>query len=371
MKKLYTSQKFKRRQLIQAKFSKSKRTRFTRYRKHKNSLEGHLSCENRKDYRYVVQEKKRGVNVVAPENFCFVDNPEEVCRFIQEIEKCYSKRKQVFVVLCNVNHITYDAITVLLSVVVRFKVKKIPFNGDKPRDMNIRRILVESGFFDCLYRERYVEDDRYKIASKNGIITHARRNVDSELSSKVIDAASKTIWGNVRRCPKVQRSLIELMQNTNNHAAPPGTKMKHWWLSVRHFPEEQRVIFNFVDYGVGIFHSLRNKPESSKFFDAFNKLKAIFSFRSDSEVLKLILQGELHKTCTGKSYRGKGLPGVYEANQKKAFSNFHIISNSAFFSGNGECCQRLKTPFDGTFVTWEINASNHNLLYDHENNISD
>jgi hypothetical protein len=50
----------------------------------------------------------------------------------------------------------------------------------------------------------------------------------------------------------------------------------------------------------------------------------------------LIFEGELHRTATGKSYRGKGLPGVYEALQKNKISNLAMITNDTFYNSNGE-----------------------------------
>jgi hypothetical protein len=38
------------------------------------------------------------------------------------------------------------------------------------------------------------------------------RTVDSELGEDIIKSASTTVWKERRRCPGVQRTLIELMQ---------------------------------------------------------------------------------------------------------------------------------------------------------------
>ena len=157
--------------------------------------------------------------VKAPEVLSFVRNPEEVSKFISQLRECFDKKKPVWVMLKYVKEIDYDGITVLLSVMVRFKAKRIQFNGDFPLDKEVRKTLEEAKFFDHLLKGEFHDEDTYALTSKSLILTHAMRTVDSQLGQKIIEAASQTVWGNKRRCPGIQRTFIELMQNTNNHAS--------------------------------------------------------------------------------------------------------------------------------------------------------
>lgn len=305
--------------------------------------------------------------VKAPDVLSFIRNPEEVVGFISQLRDCFDRKKPVWVVLKHVKEIDYDAITVLLSVMVRFKSMKIQFNGDFPLVKEVRRLLEDSRFFDYLLRSEFRDVDVYELTSKSSIFTHAKRAVDSELGERLIEAAAQTVWGTKRRCPGIQRTLIELMQNTNNHASIDREGDKHWWLSVKHLDGEKRVVFSFVDYGVGVFFSLKNKRQDNKFFGVLERLYERFRYGNNAEVLKLIFEGELHKTASGKPFRGKGLPGVFEALQKNRLSNFAMITNNVFFHSNGQEYRILGNEFQGTFVSWELTPNNSSLPYENKN----
>ena len=301
--------------------------------------------------------------VKAPDVLSFVRNPEEVCKFIAQLRECFDKKKPVWVVLKHVREIDYDGITVLLSVMVRFKSMHIEFNGDFPLDKAVRKTIEDSKFFDHL-KGTFRDEDAYDLTGKSSILTHAKRTVDSELGQKLIESATKTVWGEKRRCPGIQRTFIELMQNTNNHASLETEGDKHWWLSVKHIKEQNRVAFSFVDYGVGVFYNLKNKPQDNKFFGVWERLYERFRYGNNAEVLKLIFLGELHKTASGKPFRGKGLPGVYDALKRNKLSNFAMITNNVFFQSNGDEYRILHNEFQGTFIYWELTLDNSSLAYE-------
>ncbi|HEX8268872.1 MAG TPA: hypothetical protein VF581_03180, partial [Flavobacterium sp.] len=272
----------------------------------------------------------------------------------------YAKKKKVFVILKDVSYIGYDALIVLLSILIRFKASKIDFNGDFPTNIIVRKILLDSGFFDY-FKSTFEEQDRYELSKKRSLSTHAWKLVDSELTSELIEEASMTIWSEKRRCQGVQRSLIELMQNTNNHADIFKEGEKHWFLSVQHRKKENIVSFSFVDFGIGVFESLNNKTSESKWYKWQNKLFSLFTINNNKELLKLILNGSLHKTVTGKYYRGKGLPGIYDAFNRKQINKLHIITNDVFADVENNNFLSLSNFFSGTFVYWEVVRNNINL----------
>ncbi len=300
------------------------------------------------------------IKIDAPPLLSIVRNPEGVSAFISRLQQSFDRGQPVNLVLRNITQIDYDGITVLLSVVVRFKSKRILVKGDFPEDEGVRAILEESGFFDYLTKKKFPDRDSYTLRS-NSILTHAKTTVDSVLGEKLIAAASETVWGTKRRCPGIQRTFIELMQNTNNHASMEKEGEKHWWLSVKHVKEEHRVAFSFVDYGVGVFYSLRHKPTSDKFYNILDRILQIFGLSDDAEILRFIFSGDLHRTASGKPFRGKGLPGIYEAMKKNALSNFTIVTNRVFYSAQNETYRMLDNEFRGTFVYWELSTDNISL----------
>jgi hypothetical protein len=202
------------------------------------------------------------------------------------------------------------------------------------------------------------QSEQYDLVQKGegGIYTHANKNVDSSLGSRIIQKASETIWGKSRRCQGVQRVLLELMQNTHNHASLQIQGEKHWWLSVNHEHVSNKACFSFVDFGVGVFASLNNKPPKSKWGQWKEKMAGLF--RNESDLLKLILDGKLHETVTGKKYRGKGLPGIADVMRRGHISRLHVITNKVYADVEQEHYRLLKSSFNGTFVYWELDSKN-------------
>lgn len=359
MKKHYTTEKYKKRNERHAKRSFKRRLAHKEYKRLKNISELGLSKPKREYKRKFEDPFKDYTKVHAPTILSFIENTSEVARFIAKLKLLYDKRKKVFVVLKDVEQISYDAIVVLLSIMVKFKSSKIDFNGDFPDNDEAHEILNQSRFIEYLYKT-FKESDRYKLGEKNSIHTHAWKDVDSELGSKLIRQASKTIWGEERRCHGVQRTLIELMLNTNNHADDTKKGEKHWWLSVHHDEKNKKVSFAFIDFGVGVFTSLDNKRSGSKFYGVLDKLKERSKYGNNSELLRLILDGTLHKTATNKTYHGKGLPGINMALERNQISNLNIITNNVHANVATKTYQPLSSSFSGTFVYWELNQNNIN-----------
>lgn len=303
-------------------------------------------------------DHKDYVKITAPNSFSFVDNTEEVIEFINQLSHCFDNKKKVFVVLRKVKSVSYDAIVVLLSIMVKFKSHNIDFNGDLPINRAVSDTIKASGFFDYL-GQKFNEEKRYTLGQNqlgNRIHTHAFKDVDAELGKNIISDASLTIWGKKCRCQGIQRTFLELMQNTNNHAGERGEK--HWWLSVYHVPHEKKVCFSFVDFGVGVFKSLENKPPASIFYRWKEKLRTMFTMNNNADILSHILQGNLHRTVTGEHYRGKGIPCIKAALDRNQLSNLHIITNDVRGDVKNDSYSILTNHFSGTFVYWELRSNN-------------
>jgi hypothetical protein len=296
--------------------------------------------------------------VVAPSVLSIVDNPVESSAFFSQLVANYRAKQRSFVYLKDVERIGYDAIVVLLSIMIRYKAAKIQFSGDFPEDRAANAVLKNSGFFEALYHEEFVEQDRYTVRSKNTIRTHADKEVDPELTATLIAGATKTIWKKEGRSQGVQRVLLELMLNTNNHASLRGQGEKHWWLTVNHFPVSNKVLFSFVDFGVGIFRSLDHKPVGTKFSRWREKLGQWLDGKPNADVLTQILSGEFHRRVAGEEFRGKGLPGIAQAFKRGWLSNLAIITNDVYIHLGRNEVITLKNPFDGTLVSWEMQVAN-------------
>lgn len=297
--------------------------------------------------------------VTAPKNFSLVENPQETIKFVNRLEGLYLKSCSVFVNLKDIVFLDYSAVTILVSVMFSFKTRNIEFNGNFPDNYQLKKLLVNSDFFKCLGRNIQSKIE-YSLGKENQILTRANKEVDSELGYLAMAEATTTIWGEKRTCKGLQRTLLELMQNTNNHARVERKGEEHWWLSVNHNKKEQKVSFIFIDYGVGIFESLKNKPQNNKWFGWFEKIKTRLIYGDNTEIFKLLLNGEMHLTVTGQHFRGKGLPGIKEVLDRKQISNLKIISNDVFSDISEGKYIKLNNGFSGTFVSWELNRNNIN-----------
>lgn len=330
-------------------------------------LVGELHHQQYSPYQFFKEQQKIHYNeywdyvhIYAPSVLSLVKNQEEVIRFVNEIKYSFKQGRKVFVVLSRVEEITDDAIVVLLSYMILFKEKDIDFNGNYPKSKKAAEKLEKSGFFDYLYKNGA---DALSVKSMNSsIYTHGYKRADAAFASRMIEASSKVIWGESRRCPGVQNTFTELMANTYKHASGGVEGEHHWWVSMTKDYEHKKVVFGFVDYGVGIFRSLKNKSPDDKLYGGLQKLLQKFPLAdNNAKMMKLILEGELHKTATLQSNRGRGLPYIHSCQKDNSIDSLVIISNNVYADvKNGEY-KLLDNEFIGTFVTWEMNSTIFNL----------
>lgn len=347
MKRIYTSYRYKR---YQGRHILRENRRRLKSQKKRCFTIGHDKINpNISRYKYVT----------APATFCIKENTEEVIKFVNRLNKQLNRRTPTFIDLSKVTDISYDAIVVLLSIISQFKRQHISFNGNFPDDNSCRKILNISGFFSSLYDENKVVkyDTSAKSKNKNIIRKHGK-DASGATAKDLIKICSDNIWGKSCRCQGVYRILIELMQNTHAHANNNAAGTENWWLSVNYDADNNKECFSFVDYGIGVFTSLENKRADSKFFGMIDVLRRKLIEPDNAKVLKLILDGELHRTATGHSYRGKGLPGIKTALERNQISNLYIITNDAYANVCTDSFITLSNAFDGTFIYWELTHKN-------------
>lgn len=308
----------------------------------------------------LTNEFKTYRHVIAPRIFSIVDNTEEFLSFVHEIQQCFKNREKVFVDMSNIEKLSDDAIVILLSNMVRFRENHIKFNGNFPNEKNAKAKLKKSGFFKALYKAK--KENGYSVNTMNKTIyTHGNVKADSAFSSKIIEESSMFVWGEPRRCPGIQNTFTELMANTYKHAANYEGG-HHWWMSMTKDGKEHKVVYGFVDYGVGIFRSLNNKKPGDKLYGAIQHLKTKFPFvKTNEKIMELILKGELHKTVTKKNNRGKGLPSIFKNFERREIDSLVIITNNVYADVKNSDYHLLNNEFVGTFVTWEMNSSILNI----------
>jgi hypothetical protein len=280
-------------------------------------------------------------------------------RIVYELRALIEKKQKTFLNLKSVEELDNGAITILLSIMTEFKLRGIEFNGNFPKNKETRSLLLSSGFFEHLFNKTvktiFSEDSKFVYGKENQIITKPGKKVIPELARSICVSALKTIGRPDKVNKGLYRTLIELMHNTNNHADYSTEGKEAWWLTVHHDKLNHKVGFVFMDFGVGIFNSLKNKPQDNILFGAYEKVKQKIKFGTDEKVLKAILRGELHSTYTNQINRGKGLPGIYEVITRNQICNLHIITNNVYADVSREEYRLIECDFNGTFICWEIN----------------
>lgn len=300
----------------------------------------------------------------APENMSLLNNEKKMLDFLIQLQDNYKAANKVAVLLDNVQSITTDAIAVLLSNMVHFKAAKIGFNGTRPKDPLIDNILETSGFFRHLYGQGMREQDTYSFRRiSSNIYTHGQKTVESGIADEIVKYASMTVWGEERRCPGIQTTLVELMHNTYDHAGEQKGE-KHWWISVEHNEQAHEVTFSFIDFGVGIFRSLENKKPGEPLFGAMDYIMQLFPWaKTEAEKLQLILEGKVRLTQSNEYYRGKGLRNIYKRSQKMHIADLAIISNYAAARVFDNDYHALRNEFLGTFISFKMNKNTYNLQW--------
>lgn len=300
-------------------------------------------------------------SISAPQCFSLIENESKTLDFLEKLARCHNKKKKVLVRLEGVTKMSADAIVVLLSNMVRFKSSNIDFNGTRPLNAEARNKLEKSGFFDYLYNDFKKQADYVFNNLKSRIYTHGEKTVSSDLADDLIMNASKSLWDEQRRCQGAQKTLVELMHNTYDHASLQKGE-KHWWLSVEHDRKNKEVIFSFIDFGMGIYESLENKSPDNPLYKAWNLLKKLNPLaKSQVELIRLILEGQLHRSQSGDYYRGKGLAKIYALNKANKISSLCIISNKAYINVEKDDYHSIDNEFKGTFISFKINTNTVSL----------
>ena len=298
----------------------------------------------------------------APRIFSLANNEVETLSFLRAIKDLYDTKSKLVVRLDGVKKITSDAILLLMYMMVQFKTANIKFNGTKPKNKYVRQKVEKSGFFDYLLGQGLELQEEYSFNKiESHLYTHGQKRVDAALADALVKSASTFVWGEPRRCQGVQKTLLELMHNTYDHADSIKGE-KHWWLSVDQDRNKQEVTFAFVDFGVGIFRSLRNKKPTEPLYGALDRLIEKFpGVKTEPELLKLILEGHIRRTQSKKYNRGKGLSKINTLYKENKISSLVMMSNYASIRKDEDDFHKLDDEFMGTFISFKINKNTVSL----------
>lgn len=281
------------------------------------------------------------ITFTAPASFSLLDNPEGSIQFLRKLQD-FDRRRDVFVDLNLVHHITADAIAVLLSIVLKLNARSyMNIRGNYPGGQAAMNTIRESGF------DQYLKSSLPHMGRARGAIVKRdflleAKKANGVLAGQLIDFAAKDD-GNRLRLKTSYGHLLECMGNTHQHAAAqPGSQT--WWASVFQDTERKCDCFTFVDMGVGIFNSI----ELNRRLKLLNLLQ-----NTHPGILADLLQGKI-QSSTKLSYRGRGLPSIYKSCRNGHIRRLTIITNDVHADAEADRYTPLPQELKGVVLYWEV-----------------
>lgn len=338
MKKLITKHKWKRYLVKRRKKQRKK----TKKKKKGNPILRKLLLY-KKLYDYEDKKEQRSFKVLpAPPEFCFVDNTDTVLEYLKLSEKYFRQKRGVIFDKSKVTSMTSDAIALFIA----FLSGKSRYRGNSPTIPDLKKLFEESGFYDHVKTQAKMKK---KANTESNLLYKELNNiVTPEIAGDATIRGINHTHLSMKDTDPVYDTLIECMQNTNNHASGNKYGNCNWWLYVYNDPNENVTKYSFVDLGVGIFKSLVANGLFKKFFKSVSLLPNI-------QLVDDLLSGRIQSRIDeDNEIRGKGIPQIVEYAKTDYFKRFYIIANDVKINvKTGEKWQ-LGTNMNGTFLYWEL-----------------
>lgn len=338
MKKLITKNKWK--IYLSRRIEKKKNTNKKKKKNHPFTRNYLLQ---RKLYVYEdIKAKKTYVQLSAPSDFSFIDNTDIVLEYLKTSEKHFRQDRGVTFDKSKVKVLTSDAIALFIA----FLSGKRKFRGNAPENEELKQLFEESGFYDHVRTQQKLK--KKVNTDKNLLHKESYNIVTPEIAGEAVMRGIKHTGLGFKDTDPVYDTLIECMQNTNNHASLNRYGNCNWWLYVYNDPKENLTKYSFVDLGVGIFKSLIANGLVKKFFKTVSLLPNI-------KLVDDLLNGKIQSRIEeDNEIRGKGIPQIVEYAKTDYFKRFYIIANDVKIDvKTGEKWQ-LNNDLNGTFLYWEL-----------------
>ncbi|TXJ12785.1 ATP-binding protein [Brachyspira aalborgi] len=293
-----------------------KKTTSNKKKKSKKKFYDYIKDSHGNIYRIKINEKE----LKAPENFSIINNTEETVLYFYKIIQYIkthsgSRFNALFFNVAHIKKMSIDAIMYLLAIIYNFnnlKTSILRIKGNGPRDKDIKRKMVSSGFFNMI---------KYKTSN----IISNDNNTQEILYGELVDgiAASRVIklaenYFGLKKCFKfLYNIIIELMTNTKSHAyGNSHFTINSWYLYAECI--DDKMYITFIDTGLGIPDTILKKVlENLK--DKYTKINR------DAQYMLSALKGDF-RTRTREKNRNKGLPEIFNYYKDNKIENLKIVS---------------------------------------------
>lgn len=303
-----------------------KKTTSNKKKKSKKKFYDYIKDSHGKIHRVKINEKE----LKAPENFSIINNTEETVLYFRKIIQYIkahngSRFNALFFNVAHIKNMSIDAIMYLLAIIYNFnnlKTSILRIKGNGPRDKDIKRKMVNSGFFNM------IKDKDSNITSNNNMqeILYGEL-VDGTAASRVIRLAEN--YFGLKKCFKfLYNIIIELMTNTKSHAY--GNRhftINSWYLYAE--CGDDKLYITFIDTGLGIPDTILKK--------VLENLKDKYMKRNrDAQYILSALKGDF-RTRTREKNRNKGMPEIFNYYKDNKIENLKIVSCYGKIDTNRQC----------------------------------
>ena len=266
---------------------------------------------------------------------------EDVINFINKIKALGRSGKHMNIIMDDILEIGEGAISMLLSVMEELVRGGIIFTGTKPKDITCKSVLEKSGFFKFVNGKI----DENNSNSKNTILnTGDNKTPQSELAVEIVKSM-ETVWGVEGRSPSVYSCVFEMMRNSCDHAFKKDNQVR-WHFALSHSDTGNTVKFSFVDNGKGIIKTFTE-----------GILKNFLNYFKDNvDIIEAAFENGI-ASRTGLSWRGKGLPTIFDNYEDNHIRNLVVISNNVYIDFDRNIKHKLKNSFSGTYYYWKVDQT--------------
>jgi len=290
---------------------------------------------NEKKWKKIIFYKRN-----PPKNFSLINNTNNVLSYFEKYEKEVWSIRAIDFDLWNISNLSFDAVAFLLVKVNEFS-KEVLIKWLPPKNPSLNKLFKESDFYSFVSSNLNIND----IEIKAKAINHkSSKIVSPEIAWAISDYIDS--WIDIITRKHFYSTLIECMQNTNNHAWECN-----WWVFIHDNTEKWIKEICFIDLWIWILWSLNTKFENFKdiiwpfLWNAYNIDKIFWLFKWKWWWIESI---------TKEKKRWNWLKDIYNFSQNLNVREFIVITNDIKINLKNNNSQKLKYNFKWTLYYWEI-----------------
>lgn len=317
-----------------------------------------LRADLRANFKYLDRKSNTYVLLRAPDILSLNNAPDKFVNFINKFENIKSNigNKAIFFDLLNVEDLDFSGISLLIALRYKLKLHKIEFNGRNPKKDKLCNLLYEYQFLEQMGIKPSYENIHFKLGNKNDKITiKGDSKVKPELGIEIAEYVSEKLFNKIGYSNDgLQTMLLELMANTYKWSSQKSG-YNLWLLTMAFNKKEKKIEFQFIDFGIGVFESLKYSILYKSWYLGIIKI-----LKSNASIFNDMLNANsnIYKSSTGLYFRGKGIPSIKENFINQFYNDVNILTNDVFVDLKKEKYTNLANNFSGTLVNWTIDIDN-------------